>query len=76
MMFNRVEDVAYRWNLLRHIPDSTSVMRDAALSGPEQRRRYDGDPIRAAVGVRSGCDHDCVEQIAADLPGEPVEVAQ
>ena len=43
-------------------------------SGAEQRRRYDGDPIRSAVGVRAGRDHDGVEQVAADLLGEPVEV--
>ena len=55
---------------------SGSVVRLASGSGAEQRRRYDGDPIRAAVGVRPGGDHDRVEQVAPDLLGEPVEVAQ
>ena len=40
---------------------SRSVARLASGSGAEQRRRYDGDPIGAAVGVRAGGDYDCVE---------------
>jgi hypothetical protein len=44
-------------------------------SRTEQRRRYDGDPVCAAIGVRPGRDDDRVEQVAADVLGEPVQVA-
>jgi hypothetical protein len=47
----------------------------APAAGTQQRGRYDGDAVAAAVGVAAGGDDDGVEQVGAEALAEPVEVA-
>ena len=46
-----------------------------ADSRSQRASRHDGDPVGAAVCVAACRDHDGVEQIGADFPGEPAEMA-
>src|SRR6188508_682088 len=51
-----------------------ALRRVSSFSGSQQRERDDGDPVGPAVGVAAGGDDRHVEEVIADLAGEPLQM--
>src|SRR5689334_19640805 len=63
----------------RHMLGIIPVLRAGAARvlalDTDQRRRHDSDAVRAPVGLRAGGEDDRVEEIIAEVSGEPLQMA-